>query len=149
MIEFTTETGVLVKYVKIDEDSIQGIPVTGTSVWKWNFDGVGSGLSEGHNLGLATAIRILETNGILPLKSEAVEDPVNHPSHYTSHPSGIECITITRWMSFNIGNVFKYCWRSGLKDPAKEIADLKKARFYLDDEINRLENKPSSTIVAK
>ena len=35
-------------------------------------------------------------------------DQVNHPSHYTSDPSGIECIQITRHRNFNIGNAFKY-----------------------------------------
>ncbi len=68
-------------------------------------------------------------------------DIVNHPTHYTSHPSGVECITITRHMTFNIGNVFKYCWRSGLKDGNPSIQDLKKAAWYLEDEIKRLEGK--------
>lgn len=63
------------------------------------------------------------------------DDLVNHPTHYTSHPSGIECITITRHMSFNLGNVLKYIWRADLKNNLVE--DLKKARFYLDDEIKR------------
>lgn len=64
-------------------------------------------------------------------------DPVNHPAHYTSHPSGVECIQITRWMNFNLGNVIKYVWRAGNKGNA--IEDLKKARWYLDDEIKRRE----------
>jgi Protein of unknwon function (DUF3310) len=63
-------------------------------------------------------------------------DPVNHPSHYTSHPSGVECITITRHMGFNLGNAIKYIWRA---DQKNGIEDLKKARWYLDDEIKRLE----------
>lgn len=72
-------------------------------------------------------------------------DSVNHPKHYTSHPSGVECITVTRHMTFNIGNVVKYCWRAGLKTEegkdqrTKQIEDLKKAQFYLADEIKRLE----------
>ena len=60
-------------------------------------------------------------------------DPVNHPRHYTSHPSGIECITITEHMGFNLGNALKYIWRADLKNDA--IEDLKKARWYLDREI--------------
>lgn len=64
-------------------------------------------------------------------------DMVNNPPHYTSHPSGVECIDVVEHMSFNLGNVVKYCWRSGLKND--EIEDLKKARFYLDREIARLE----------
>ncbi len=64
-------------------------------------------------------------------------DPVNHPSHYTSHPSGVECIDVTRHMSFNLGNVVKYCWRDGLKEDVPPIQDLEKAAWYLNDEIQR------------
>ena len=64
------------------------------------------------------------------------EDVVNHPKHYTSNPSGIECIQVTENFNFNIGNVIKYCWRSGLKDDA--IQDLEKARWYLNREIERI-----------
>lgn len=60
-------------------------------------------------------------------------DPVNHPKHYTSHPSGVECITITEHMGFNLGNALKYIWRADLKHDA--IEDLKKARWYLDREL--------------
>lgn len=69
-----------------------------------------------------------------------VNDPVNHPKHYTSDPSGVECITITRHRSFNIGNAIKYLWRAGLKEPDtdKTIEDLEKAIFYIKDEIARL-----------
>lgn len=65
------------------------------------------------------------------------KDNVNHPSHYTTHPSGVECIQVTRHMNFNKGNAIKYIWRSGLKND--EAEDLKKAIFYLEDEIKRLE----------
>jgi len=69
-------------------------------------------------------------------------DPVNTPTHYTSDPSGIECIQITRHRNYNIGNAIKYLWRAGLKDtatdPSKHIEDLEKARWYILDEINRL-----------
>lgn len=65
-------------------------------------------------------------------------DPVSHPSHYTSHPSGVECIQITRHMNFCLGNAVKYIWRAGLK--GDEIEDLKKAAWYLNDEIERRNN---------
>jgi len=68
-------------------------------------------------------------------------DLVNHPPHYTSDPSGIECIQITRHRNFNIGNAIKYLWRAGLKDDKKEIEDLRKAIFYIQNEIERLEEK--------
>jgi hypothetical protein len=65
-----------------------------------------------------------------------MSDQIN-PDHYKAHPSGVECITIVQHFGFNIGNVIKYAWRAGLKskDP---IEDLKKARRYLDFEIERL-----------
>lgn len=66
-----------------------------------------------------------------------MSDMVNHPPHYTSHPSGVEAIQVTRWMNFNLGNAMKYIWRAGLKQDA--IEDLRKAVFYLNDEIERLE----------
>ena len=74
------------------------------------------------------------------------EDAVNHPSHYTSDPSGVECIQITRHRNFNVGNAIKYLWRAGLKksegrsEKEKQIEDLKKAVFYIQDEIKRLES---------
>jgi len=67
-----------------------------------------------------------------------VQDPVNHPKHYTDHPSGIECIQITEHMSFNLGNALKYIWRCDLKKDA--IEDLRKARWYIDREIEKRVN---------
>jgi hypothetical protein len=74
-------------------------------------------------------------------------DNVNHPQHYTSHPSGVECITITRHYCFSIGNAIKYLWRAGLKqdadktDKEKEIEDLQKAIWYINDRIKQLEKQ--------
>jgi len=68
-----------------------------------------------------------------------LEDAVNHPRHYTSHPSGVECITITEHMSFNIGNAVKYLWRVGHK--VDDLEDLKKARWYIDREIAKRETQ--------
>ena len=62
-------------------------------------------------------------------------DNIEHPKHYMSHPSGIECIQITRHMGFNLGNAIKYIWRSDLKNDALE--DLEKAIWYLIDEIQK------------
>ena len=68
-------------------------------------------------------------------------DQVNHPKHYVSHPSGVECIEITEHMNFNLGNAIKYIWRASLK--GKEIEDLRKARWYVDREIQRLMKEKS------
>ena len=75
------------------------------------------------------------------------EEMVNHPKHYNSHPSGIECIEIVRHHDFNIGNAIKYLWRAGIKTEEgisnrdKQIEDLNKAIFYIKDEIKLLEKK--------
>jgi len=66
-------------------------------------------------------------------------DMVNHPPHYTSHPSGVECIDVAEHYGFCVGNAIKYLWRAGLKHDAVE--DLKKARWYVDREIQRRERK--------
>ena len=70
-----------------------------------------------------------------------IHDNVEHPSHYCSDPSGLECIQITRWRNFNIGNAIKYLWRAGLKEGNSNVQDLRKAIWYIQDEINRLEGK--------
>lgn len=66
---------------------------------------------------------------------ENKNDNVNNPAHYKNHPSGVECIEITRHMNFNLGNALKYIWRADLKNDA--IEDLEKAVWYLKDEINK------------
>lgn len=70
-------------------------------------------------------------------------DLVNHPAHYTSHPSGIEAIEVTRWMNFNLGNAMKYLWRAGIKNEETLIQDLEKAIFYINDEIERIKKDAS------
>lgn len=85
---------------------------------------------------------------------------VEHPSHYnTNNPTirtkcgcnkvseiSIECIDVIRNMPVWKGNAVKYLWRAGLKkDTAldkkqKEIEDLKKAIWYINDRIKQLEN---------
>jgi hypothetical protein len=64
-----------------------------------------------------------------------MSDQVNHPKHYTSHPSGVECIQITEHMGFNLGNAIKYIWRADLK--GADIENLEKAAWYINREIYR------------
>ena len=61
-------------------------------------------------------------------------DMVNHPKHYTEHPSGIECIDIVRNMPFSLGAAVKYAWRAGYKDDLSQ--DLNKCIWYINDCIN-------------
>lgn len=81
----------------------------------------------------------IEGKNINPLKV----DMVNHPPHYKSNAlcsncdTPIECIQVTRHMTFNLGNAIKYIWRSGKKS-GDAIQDLEKAIWYLKDEVQKL-----------
>jgi len=66
-------------------------------------------------------------------------DIINHPPHYTSNPSGIECIDVVEHMTYNLGAAVKYIWRCGLKDDP--IQELEKARWYLAREIKRIQKQ--------
>ena len=57
-------------------------------------------------------------------------DPVNHPKHYRSHPTGIECIEIIEHFPHLEATAMKYIWRAGLKND--KIEDLNKARWYIE-----------------
>lgn len=78
-----------------------------------------------------------------------MSDRVEHPSHYTwlKEKCGIEVIDITRHLDFDLGNAIKYILRSGHKtelgytEMQKQIEDLKKAAFYINDKIKVLENE--------
>jgi hypothetical protein len=93
----------------------------------------------------------MEYNEIQEDMANKTNDMVNHPKHYTSHPSGVECIEITRHYCFSIGNAIKYLWRAGLKaeqgmqDRQKEIQDLEKAIWYINDRIKQLKEESSCT----
>jgi len=69
---------------------------------------------------------------------------VNHPKHYNSHPSGVECIDVIKHYNFQIGNAMKYLWRQGLKDEKgldvveKQIEDCEKAIWYIQSFIGDL-----------
>jgi len=66
-------------------------------------------------------------------------DQVNHPTHYTSHPSGIEAIQICEHENFCVGNAIKYLFRAGKKGDL--IEDLQKAVWYIQREIARLQRE--------
>jgi hypothetical protein len=70
-----------------------------------------------------------------------MSDHVNHPTHYTSHPSGIEIIEMTRSMLTCEGNMFKYVSRADLKgDATDNLLKAKKYNEFADDvEISSLQ----------
>ena len=64
---------------------------------------------------------------------------VNNPKHYGGADNPYEAIkVIEAWgLNFNLGNTAKYISRAGKKESV--LRDLKKARWYLDREIQTLE----------
>ena len=66
-------------------------------------------------------------------------DAINHPEHYGGSESTYEAIkVIEAWdLGFNLGNVVKYISRAGKK--GSKLEDLRKAQWYLNHEIQRLE----------
>ena len=70
-------------------------------------------------------------------------EQVNHPEHYGGKDNVYEAIkVIDAWeLGFSLGNTVKYISRAGKKDPTKELEDLRKAKFYLDHHIEKLEKK--------
>jgi len=72
-----------------------------------------------------------------------MNDNVNHPKHYTNHPSGVECIEITEHMNFNLGNAIKYCFRGGNKVQSEEIQDLRKGVWYAKREMESFSKRYS------
>lgn len=85
-------------------------------------------------------------------EEQSVSDRVNHPKHYNSHPSGIECIDVIRWYDWDIGSAIKYLWRCGLKSEGgltpldKQIEDLEKAVWCIQDKIKTLKKTNVSQI---
>lgn len=75
---------------------------------------------------------------------EGSQDLINHPSHYSALPNGIECIEISQFFNFNLGNAIKYIWRAGKKttDPTE---DLQKAMKYLEFETERVKKHGSQS----
>lgn len=74
----------------------------------------------------------------------ATEDLVNHPKHYKMY-KGLEVIDLTEQMNFNRGNAVKYICRAGYKgDASAEVEDLRKAAWYINREIERIDGRPES-----
>jgi hypothetical protein len=70
--------------------------------------------------------------------SEKPYEKIDHPDHYNSHPSGVECIDIIEHFNLNVGSAIKYAWRAGLKPGEATLDDLRKAHWYISREIERL-----------
>ena len=80
--------------------------------------------------------QLVPTTGTQP-EPAPVNDPVNHPSHYTDGRIEVIDFIEDKGLNFHLGNTVKYVARAGKKDPSKAVQDLEKARWYLDREIRR------------
>jgi hypothetical protein len=99
---------------------------------------------------VAKTLRLMQSNKLVryafyegAAQDKLEYETINHPTHYTSHPSGIECIQISEHMPFCIGSAIKYLWRGGLK--GSKVEDLKKAAWYINREIERLSSKKENS----
>ena len=82
---------------------------------------------------------------ILRASEAALAEAVNHPEHYGGDTTYEAIKVIEAWgLGFHDGNAVKYICRSGKKDPAKRLEDLKKARWYLNRLIWTLEQQDAT-----
>ena len=75
----------------------------------------------------------------LKVKKENKKDIINRLKHDNLNPYDVERIGIIEHLNFCRGSAIKYIWRAGLKE--NEIDDLKKARWFIEREIKRIENE--------
>jgi len=86
--------------------------------------------TQGH---VDAAIHRYETETKPFIEEHQEPERVNHPQHYNNSASGVECIEVVRWMTFDVGNAVKYLWRLGHKDDS--VIELRKAEWYLKDQL--------------
>ena len=68
-----------------------------------------------------------------------MKEMVNHPSHYNDGKIEVIDFIEDKNLNFHRGNAVKYIARAGKKDKSKEVEDLKKAQWYIEREVKRLE----------
>lgn len=65
---------------------------------------------------------------------------VDHPAHYGGDSPTEHIKVVEAWgLNYHLGNATKYICRAGKKPEADALIDLRKARWYLDREIQRRE----------
>jgi hypothetical protein len=89
---------------------------------------------------------VFNENDLELVEPLTASDNVNSPSHYI-FPGGVEVIQITEHLNFCKGNAVKYLTRSGRKAIADEVEDLKKAIWYIEREIARIEAQDAEPTV--
>jgi hypothetical protein len=75
------------------------------------------------------------------MPEEKMDDPVNHPSHYTSGKIEVIDFIEDQKFPYHLGNACKYLCRAGKKNPEKTTEDLRKAVWYINRYIDLLEKE--------
>jgi Protein of unknwon function (DUF3310) len=80
------------------------------------------------------------TRGVLNMPGSSIDisGMINHPAHYNQGKIEVIEFIEDKGLNFHRGNAVKYIARAGIKDPAKEIEDLMKAKWYIEREIERI-----------
>ena len=103
---------------------------------------VGYGWDNGQSSLTDKELKAMTDNEFLDLiehDKPANNDAINHPAYYTDGKIEVSDFIADKNLNFFRGNVVKYVTRAGKKDPSKEVEDLKKAQWYINREIERLE----------
>lgn len=92
-----------------------------------------------NNMATKKKAPVEEKEEVIP--TEKPKENINHPSWYGSKDDPYETIKVIQaWgLNFPLGNAIKYISRAGKKDPTKTVEDLRKALFYIQYEIDRIE----------
>lgn len=110
----------------------------------------------GNEFRIFSDVEIIMTFGVLSpgtpkvdegKNANAKSEQVNHPSHYAwlKDLCGVEPLDMCRHLDFNTGNAINYLLRKDKVDgnktkTEKRIEDLRKAVFYIHNEIKLLEH---------
>ena len=80
------------------------------------------------------------------ISANAINDPVNHPAHYTTGKIEVIDFIDDKGLGFCLGNAVKYIARAGKKDPVKTVEDLQKAVWYINHHIEALKKEASADV---
>ena len=78
-------------------------------------------------------------------RNEQINDPINHPAHYTSGSIEVIDFLEDQGFGFHLANAVKYIARAGKKDPDKTVEDLSKAVWYINRYIGLIERADGSS----
>lgn len=129
----------------VNDDGLFTVNVDADTMTRWFTNVLAVGEANGVSLSAEatpkqTEERLKRSEDRVSEARTALVDSVNHPPHYRG-PQGLECIDVVEHMHFNLGNAVKYIWRVAFGGKGNDIEDLRKAVWYINREIEGMENK--------